>query len=262
MGRVLLLTEPGDAEDLAFLLGEEGHDTAFLPVLPRAERSAGLRSVAETLSRFTWVIALDRAVLRAFLEVVNQAGTRSQLARLQWLASDALTARVIERSGGLARIPFEGKWTAALNGLLNDEDQVLILHRDPIPELLLEGVEGVGAQHVAVEVQVDEVAIEASAIGDARVVIVHSASAAEAWAELTRGESHEPSESCCGPERPHHDSPPKLPAGAALRVVAATNAAAESLRERGVDVHATAANTSTPELVDTAIAALNDFPSP
>lgn len=261
MARVLLLTDAGEAEDLAFLLGEEGHDTVFLPVLARAERSAGLRSVAETLSRFTWVIALDRAVLRAFLEVVNQSGTRSQLPRLQWLASDALTARVIERTGGLARIPFEGKWTAALNGLLNDEDQVLVLHREPIPELLIEGIDAVGAQHVAVEVQVDEQPIEANAIADARVVIVHSASAAEAWAELTRGESHEPSESCCGPQKPHHDSPPRLAAGGALRVIAATAAAADSLRARGIEVHGVALDSSTPGVVDAAIAELTNFPS-
>ena len=256
MGRVLLLTAEGEADDLACLLAEEGHDAAFLPVLPRAQRTAGLRSVAETLSRFTWVIALDRAVLRAFLEVVNQSGTRAHLPRVQWLAGDALTARVIERTGGLARIPFEGKWTAALNGLINDEDEVLVLHRERIPELLLEGIDGAGARHVAVEVEVDERALEPSVLAEARVVIVHSASAAEAWAELTRGESHEPSESCCGPERPHRDSPPRLAAGAALKVIAASSAAAESLRSRGIEIHAIVADSSTPGVVDATIAAL------
>ncbi|MFT3707698.1 MAG: hypothetical protein QM817_08525 [Archangium sp.] len=257
MARVLLLTEPSEGEDLAFLLGEEGHDAAFLPVLPKAERSAGLRSVAETLQRFTWVIALDRAVLRAFLEVVNQAGTRAQLPRLQWLAADAIMARVIERAGGLARIPAEGKWTAAVSGLLHDEDEVLLLHSsEPIPEVLLDALDAAGTHRLAVEVSVDPLLIEDEAVRDAAAVIVHSASAAEAWAELTHGEEHEPSEACCGPGHTHHDSPPRLAASASLKIIA-TPAAAESLRERGVTIHSIATDASTTGVVDAALAALS-----
>ncbi len=260
MAQVLLLTPPEQARDLAFLLEEEGHEPCFLPVLARAdELPKGLRAVAEQLQRLTWIIAIGRTPVRAFLEAVNGAGTRERLRKVQWLASDAATARVVERQGGLVRVPGDGKWTSAISGLLTADDEVLVLHEGALPEILCESLDAAGVHFSLVEIAAPAPSLEAPG-GEARVVIVHSAAAGEAWAELTRGASPNaaPSESCCGPGEQHATVAPGpvFAVPGSLRVVATTPAAAQALEALGVEVYATARAASADAVVDAALEAL------
>ena len=150
---MLLLTPPEQAADLSFLLEEEGHEPCFWPVLGApGELPRGLRAAAEQLHRLTWVVAIGRAPLRAFLEAVHGAGTRSALEKLQWLAADAPTARAIERQGGTVRVPGDGKWTSAVSGLLTADDEVLVLHAGEAPEILLDSLDAAGVTFTQVAV--------------------------------------------------------------------------------------------------------------
>lgn len=260
MARVLLLTPPEQAADLAFLLEEEGHEPCFWPVLGGStELGPGLRAAAEHLHRFTWVIALGRAPLRAFLEAVNRAGSRRALARVQWLASDAPTARAIERQGGTVRVPGDGKWTSAVSGLLTSDDDVLVLHSGEPPEILLESLDAKNVGHtlVAVERPQGGPAIPEEAH---RVVIVHSAAAGEAFVELTSGLALTTANApqCCGPEHQHVQPVARSVLTEGLRIVATTPAAAEALQSLGVEVYATASGAAADAVVDAAIKALSE----
>lgn len=260
MARVLLLTPPEQAADLAFLLEEEGHEPCFWPVLGApGELPLGLRAVAEQLHRVTWVVAIGRGPLRAFLESVNRAGTRRALDKVQWLAADAPTARAIARQGGTVRVPGDGKWTSAVSGLLTSDDEVLVLHEGEAPEILLDSLDaaGVGFTQVAVPPSAGSGLLSTDAH---RVVIVHSAAAGEAFVELTQGlpVSAPHAAQCCGPVVAEvvHGSRSVLSEG--LRVVATTAAAAAALESLGVEVYATAAAAAADAVVDAALKALSE----
>ena len=255
MAQVLLLTPPEQAADLAFLLEEEGHEPCFWPVLGApAELPPGLRAVAEQVHRLTWVVAMGRAPLRAFLEAVNGAGTRASLRKLQWLAADAPTARAIERQGGTVRVPGDGKWTSAVSGLLTGDDEVLVLHAGEAPEILLDSLDaaGVGFTQVAVPATVE--AKDFTPV-DHRVVIVHSAAAGEAFVELTQGlpASGPAAPQCCGPSAVESPAPPRALRADGLRIVATTPAAAAALESLGVEVYATATASAADAVVDAAL---------
>lgn len=259
MAQVLLLTAPEQARDVAFLLEEEGHEPCFLPVLGGVrEVPAGLRAVAEQLQRFSWVFAVSRAPVRLLLEAIAQAGTRDRMKKANWLAGDAAIARMIERQGALVRVPGDGKWTSAINGLVSDEDEVLVLHDGPLDEVLADAIDATGCRSTFVEVPVEPV-VALSAPEDAKVVVIHSPAAGEAWAELTVERAHELSESCCGPGEAHRHAPVvrlTLPEG--LKVVAASSAIAETLASLGVSVDEVAPGGSADAVVDATIRALRD----
>ena len=245
---------------MAFLLEEEGHELCFWPVLGAAtDLPLGLRAVAEHLHRLTWVIAIGRPPLRAFLEAVNRANNRRALEKLQWLASDAPTARAIARQGGTVRVPGDGKWTSAVSGLLTSDDEVLVLHEGEAPEILLDSLDaaGVSFTQVAVQPALRSQTIPAEAH---QVVIVHSAAAGEAFVELTQGlprlTAHDAQ--CCGPEVEHLAAiaPAMLTEG--VRIIATTPAAAEALQSLGVAVYATASGAAADAVVDAAIRALSE----
>ncbi len=257
---MLLLTPPEQAADLAFLLEEEGHEPCFWPVLgPPREVPKGLRAVAEQLHRLTWVVAIGRAPLRAFLEAVSGAGTRRAMEKLQWLAADAPTARAIERLGGTVRVPGDGKWTSAVSGLLSGDDEVLVLHAGEAPEILLDSLDAAGVIFTEVAVEPSEAA-SALPADSHQVVIVHSAAAGEAFVELTQGAPEEtPGEAqCCGPVAQVREAPPRSVLNEGLRVVATTPAAAAALQSLGVEVYATASAAAADAVVDAALRALSE----
>ena len=269
MAPVLLLTPPEQAVDLAFLLEEEGHEPCYWPVLGApGQLPLGLRAVAEQVHRLTWVVAIGRAPLRAFLEAVNGAGNRRALAKLQWLAADAPTARAIERQGGTVRVPGDGKWTSAVSGLLTSDDEVLVLHAGEAPEILIDTLDAAGVifTQVAIPPPVEALAndfLVASLGGGGarrpRVVIVHSAAAGEAFVELTQGVPAPPSSStqCCGPLAVE-SAAPIAPALVDLRIVATTPAAAAALASLGVEVWVTASAAAADAVVDAALEALTE----
>lgn len=259
MAQVLLLTPPEQAADVAFLLEEEGHEPCFWPVLGTpAELPAGLRAVAEHVHRLSWVIALGRGPLRAFFEAMHGAGTRPALRKLQWLASDAATARAIERQGGVVRVPGDGKWTSAVSGLLTSDDDVLVLHGGEAPEILLEALDAAGISFA--QVAVPSASRAAPQPEAQRVVIVHSAAAGEAFVELTQGlpEATTGAPQCCGPSGHAADAAPKAGLAPGLRIVATSPAAAEALRALGVEVYVTAAHPAADAVLDATLRALSE----
>jgi uroporphyrinogen-III synthase len=259
VARVLLLTPPEQAADLAFLLEEEGHEPCFWPVLGAAhELPKGLRAVAEQVHRLTWVVAIGRAPLRAFLEAVNGAGTRRALQKLQWLAADAPTARAIERQGGVVRVPGDGKWTSAVSGLLTGDDEVLVLHPGEAPEILLDSLDAAGVTFTQVAVE-PSLAARALPPESHRVVIVHSAAAGEAFVELlTPPSAQSPAgPQCCGPAV-HEAALPRATLPEGTRIVATTPAAAAALESLGVEVYATASTAAADAVVDAALGALTE----
>ncbi|MFZ5444122.1 MAG: uroporphyrinogen-III synthase [Myxococcota bacterium] len=259
MARVLLLTAPEQAREIAFLLEEEGHEPCFLPLLAGpAELPRGLRAAAEQLPRLTWVISTARAPVRAFLEAVHGAGTRGRLSKLQWLVPDAATARAVERVGGAARVPGDGKWTSAVSGLVTSDDEVLVLHDEaPVPEVLLDSLDAAGCHFVVVQVPSAQRPVDLSLARSAGVVLVHSPAAGEVWAELSRGgEAHPADDACCGPVQPRPAPASALGGAAAVRVVAGTQATAEVLSALGVEVFTTARAGTADALVDAALEAL------
>lgn len=257
MARVLLLTNPSECADLAFLLEEEGVELGFLPVLAQTRDSQGLRAVSEQFSRYTWVVALDNAVLRSFLEGVHRSGSRSHVGRVQWLCADGAMARTVERAGGLPRVPANGKWAAAVSGLLNDEDEVLLLCAAEPPEQLTEALDAAGCPTVTVQVEVENPSFSDTTGLEESVVVVHSVAAAEAWAELTLGAGdHAPSVSCCGPDHEHTPRPMPLAEARTAKVVAASKAAADALEVLGVQVYATAAGAAADQVIEAALKAL------
>ena len=74
---VLLLRPREHAEDLAFLLEEEGLHLAFLAVLevPRATDERGLRAAMEHVTRFQWVLPDAPQAVRVMAEAAHTAGT-------------------------------------------------------------------------------------------------------------------------------------------------------------------------------------------
>lgn len=261
MARVLLLTAPEQARDLAFLLEEEGLEPCFLPVLGASTPlSAGLRAVAEQLQRFSWVVALHPGPVRGLLEAINQSGTRDRLTKVQWIAGDAPTARMLERQGALVRVPGDGKWTSALSGLVTEEDDVLVLHEGALPELLADALDATQARATFVEVPVTQQPA-LSAPAEARAVIVHSAAVGEAWAALTLSPERPPSESCCGPGEAHtHAARLEVPAG--LKLVAGSPRVAEALDALGVPVHEVAREPSADAVLEATLRALGGEVSP
>lgn len=260
MAQVLLLTPPEQAADVAFLLEEEGHEPCFWPVLGApCEPSTGLRAVAEHVHRLTWIIAIGRRPLRAFLEALNAAGNRKALDKLQWLASDAPTARAIERQGGTVRVPGDGKWTSAVSGLITADDDVLVLHEGGAPEILLDALDASGVTFMQLEVPPPEHALTPLP-SEQRVVIVHSAAAGEAFVELTRGLPVPESSAlhCCGPEAHAHEPTSPVQPLEGVRLVATSPAAAEALQSLGVEVYATASATAADAVVDAALRALSE----
>ncbi len=143
--RVLLLRSRGASEALSFLLEEEGHEPVHFPLLEVAwpEDPRGLRSVAEHVSRFRWIIVDAPEAVRAFSEALTMAGTRAAISA-NWLAPDAPTAKSVDRHGWVARVvedhPHDDDcdplnphhthsgWGSIAQGLIGGDDEVLVLH--------------------------------------------------------------------------------------------------------------------------------------
>lgn len=261
MARVLLLSQPLEAEALSFLLEDEGHEPAFLPVLPSLETPhAGLRAAAEQLGRFTWAIVTDRPALRLLLESAQHARTRLTVARTQWLVADAASALAVERQGGVARVPADLKWTHALSGLLSSDDEVLVLSVGAAPEAVLEALDSVGARATVLELSAVETVATRPLPSPVDLVVVHSPAEADEFVWLTRGETHAVSDACCS--TPHHIDAPRWVEGARARLVASTAATADVLRAAGLEVFAVAQSTAADGVADVALRALAGSDNP
>ena len=232
MGRVLLLTS-GSAE-LEFLLSEEGIETTSVPLVPDAPDSPGLRAAAEQLHRLTWIIAVDRHAARALAQSIHRAGARSLLKRVQVLAGDLGSAGVLERLEATVRIPGDVKWAAAVQGLLSADDEVLIVHTGPAPEVLVDSLEQLGCAAQFVELPPPPALELPPDATEAGWVLVHSLAAADAWVDLSLGEVI-PEHACVAGDHVHR-APPRFPQGRSLRAVASSQDIAQALTTSGLPV--------------------------
>ncbi len=253
---MLLLTPPEQAADVSFLLEEEGHQACFWPILgDRAEIQPGLQAVAEQAHRLTAVIALSRPSLFAFLEALHRAGTRRMLSKIQWLCADASSARTIERQGGVARVPGDGKWTSAVSGLLTSEDEVLVLHDGEVPDILTDALHAAAVSFTDVAVKSTNWT-DAVVPFDSPVVIVHSAAAGEAWLDVTQGVTSSSTHAACC------DVPQLVPAVQRIeghshcRIVSTSPVVSAALAARGVEAYVTATSSAADAVVDAALKAL------
>ena len=187
---VLLLRPREHAEDLAFLLEEEGLHLAFLPVLevPRASDERGLRAAMEHLTRFQWVLPDAPQAVRVMAEAAHTAGTFTSLENQNFIAPDHDTARTLGQYRWMPRIllpPVEPAEAVldALQSVVSENDEVLVLVGEgverPWPALLRE----VGARVTEARVwrpRASEASWQSQLTNPAAVVVVHSPAAAEA----------------------------------------------------------------------------------
>jgi uroporphyrinogen-III synthase len=120
-GRRILVTRPRvRAEELCFLLEDEGAEVTALPLLelePPADGRA-LRAAAETLPRFTWVAFVSAAGVEALVEAARTAGTSAVLRRLKAAVVGPGTARAARAAGLQVVLEAEGGTGAALGAEL------------------------------------------------------------------------------------------------------------------------------------------------
>ncbi|MBL8921672.1 MAG: uroporphyrinogen-III synthase [Myxococcaceae bacterium] len=198
MATVLLLRDPSEVRDLAFLLEEEGASVVHWPVLavsPAAARPS-LQALGEQLGRFTWVIPESPTAVRVLAEVVRASGARSASQRATFLAPSLDTVRALGRHGWEARhvLPerAEGR-LETLQALLHEDDEVLWVG-GPAEPAWREWLGQVPGRSTFVSLYDQAEVPVAPELPDGSIVVVHSPSAAEAFVASTepgwRGHVH------------------------------------------------------------------------
>lgn len=230
---VLLLREPSEVRDLAFLLEEEGLSVVHWPVLAVSALSerASTQALGEQLGRFSWVIPESPTAVRVLAEVVRSTGARTSAQRAAFLAPSLDTVRALGRHGWEARhvLPerAEGR-LETLGSLLQDDDEVLWIGGPREAEWRGWLAQVPGRATLVRLYDEAEVPSLPELTGDA-VVIVHSPSAAEVFAASTEPDW-----------RSRH------------RVVASGPSTLAALQELGVAVTATATRPTTEALFEAA----------
>ncbi|RJS26975.1 uroporphyrinogen-III synthase [Corallococcus sp. H22C18031201] len=129
----VLVTRPRErAEELCFLLEDEGAEVSSVPLLELQppEDPRPLASAAEHIQRYGWVVFASPSAVDALMDALREAGTVSWLSRVKLAAVGPRTARTLESYGLTVTLePVEGTglalFTAMRDGLL-PEDEVLL----------------------------------------------------------------------------------------------------------------------------------------
>jgi len=244
---ILLLRPREHAEDLAFLLEEEGLTLGFLPVLevPRATDERGLRAAMEHVTRFQWVLPDAPQAVRVMSEAAHTAGTWASLENQSFIAPDHDTARTLGQYRWMPRIllppvePVEAVLDA-LQSVVHDNDEVLVLMGEgadcPYPALLREMGARVTQANAWRRGELPPIGSWVDQVGQAqpKAVVVHSPAAAEA---LIRG--------CAETD------------WAKTRFVATGPTTAHALTHLGVTVCATAQRPSADAVLDATLEAMS-----
>jgi uroporphyrinogen-III synthase len=188
MPPVLLLREPAEVKDLAFLLEEEGLEVRAWPLLAVTEVASApaLTALAEQVGRFSWVIAESPTAVRVLAGLVRSAGADGAAGRAAFLAPSLDTVRALGRHGWEARhvLPEreEGR-LETLQSLLTEEDEVLWVGGPGEASWRRWLSQAPG--RVTIMRLYDEAPVVVPALEPGTVVVVHSPSAAEALALAT-----------------------------------------------------------------------------
>ncbi len=239
---VLLLQPREHAEDLAFLLEDEGLSVGFLPLLEvnRVSDERGLRAAMEHITRFQWVMPDAPQAVRVMSEAAHAAGTWATLESQSFIAADHDIAKTLGQYRWMPRIllpPLEPVEAVhdALQSVVHDNDEVLVLMAEgvdsPWPALLREA----GARVTEARVWRQGTIAQPESARAAKVVVVHSPAAAEA---LIRGSAEAP--------------------WASTRFVATGPATAHALHHLGVTVCATAERAAADSVLDATLRAVSE----
>ncbi|RKH19982.1 uroporphyrinogen-III synthase [Corallococcus praedator] len=243
----VLVTRPRErAEELCFLLEDEGADVFSLPLLELRppEDPRPLASAAEHVQRYHWVVFASPSAVESFLEALRLAGTLDRLSRVKLAAVGPRTARTVEAFGlTVAAEPTEGTGVAlftALRDLLGPDDDVLLPSAEEGRRELEDGLRDLGVRVTRVTAYrstpapLPPEALAHLSEAPPQVVLFASPRTAEAFLE---GAGREPL--------------------ASAKVVAIGPTTATALGQLGIDV-ATVAERPTPEaLVDATVRAVH-----
>src|SRR6185295_5009927 len=97
-----LVTRPRErAEELCFLLEDEGADVTALPLLELVppEDPRPLRAAAERIQRYHWVVFSSPSGVQALVEAVREAGANEHLFRPHIAAVGPKTAQAVREYG-------------------------------------------------------------------------------------------------------------------------------------------------------------------
>jgi uroporphyrinogen-III synthase len=192
MATVLLLRDPSEVRDLAFLLEEEGAAVVHWPLLavrPLADRPS-LQALGEQLGRFSWVIPESPTAVRVLAEVVRASGAKTAAQRAAFVAPSLDTVRALGRHGWEARhvLPerVEGR-LETLQSLLHEDDEVLWVG-GPAEAAWRGWLAQVPGRSTLVRLYDEADAPALPPLPDGAIIVVHSPSAAEALASSTEAD--------------------------------------------------------------------------
>jgi len=132
-GKRVLVTRPRErAEELCFLLEDEGAEVLSVPLLelhPPEDRRP-LLSAAEHIHRYRWVVFASPSGVEALMEAVREAGTQERMRHVKVAAVGPRTTRAAEGYGlEVVAEPPEGTGEALVNLIqdaLQPGDEVLL----------------------------------------------------------------------------------------------------------------------------------------
>lgn len=129
----VLVTRPRErAEELCFLLEDEGAQVLHVPLLELLppEDPRPLQAAAESIQRYKWVVFASVSAVEALLEALREAGTTRLLSHARLAVVGPRTARAVESHGLTVAVESPGGTGEALAELmrpaLDAEDEVLL----------------------------------------------------------------------------------------------------------------------------------------
>ena len=129
----VLVTRPRErAEELCFLLEDEGAEVLHVPLLELRppEDPRPLLAAAESIQRYKWVVFASPSAVESLMEALREAGTTQWLSGARLAVVGPRTARTVEGYGlKVAAEPPEGTGVAlyeAMRPALEPEDEVLL----------------------------------------------------------------------------------------------------------------------------------------
>ncbi|ADO71182.1 uroporphyrinogen-III synthase [Stigmatella aurantiaca] len=132
-GKRVLITRPKErAEELCFLLEDEGAEVMSLPMLELRppEDPRPLAAAAESIQRYRWVVFASPSAVEALMEALREAGTVDRLSHVRIAVVGPRTARTVEGYGlKVTAEPAEATGLglfAAIRDALHPEDEVLL----------------------------------------------------------------------------------------------------------------------------------------
>ncbi|MFZ5469062.1 MAG: uroporphyrinogen-III synthase [Myxococcota bacterium] len=193
-----MVTRPRErAQELCFLLEDEGAEVLALSVLELSppDDPRPLRSAAEQLQRYAWVVFASPSAVQALVEAAREAGTLTRLSQVKLAAVGPATAKAL-RDHGLtvakeaAVSTGEGLFEALQGELSATEEVLLPAAQEGRKELELALADvGVPVTRVAAyrsaPAQVSEALLQELSSSPPQVALFASPRTLEAFLELT-----------------------------------------------------------------------------